>query len=549
MAENQNQKDFKLFAQNLRTTAVGAKFAKTLFTNPGSLTTQSIMAAFKALGLPITQEVQITAEMAQIIVSGQTINSGLQAGKSVSDLSGAVNTSMASFKALSRIAETNGWLDSDTASVIQIGTSITMIVNSAGTNVAAWISLCLDLAQAQAQKQGLADMRAIINAQDLYRARVSPQAKILGETFKDFQEKKISVYGMIAKMAVETPDLWPQVINQDSPFVKAFPDLMMLPVVPDAVEGYGSAEIRGNWPWPARGSYVIARWNSYKSIDFQTLGTKFDRELAAEYFFESLIRPWVACYAIANQEIVGRGNMSMESVAAISYLVNPSGEISDTDDYVKMLMGSNLTPFDLGDNILANIGNEFVEAGYVGRDVSFQECAVSIGISPKNLTFNAYQKDKEIMRQKLEQVKNSNDISVLVQYPYIYKKLQSYMDFEQVSFEKDPSYGGRLNGKFSENSVRAWRKLHNYIAVIQMMDTFRKDSYLSQTRFAQQLMPFMPSVDAFSDKVDYISYLSTTRAVNKVATLNIASLLGTTPDKLIKLTPDDYVGPVRYEIK
>ena len=127
-----------------------------------------------------------------------------------------------------------------------------------------------------------------------------------------------------------------------------------------------------------------------------------------------------------------------------------------------------------------------------------------------------------------------------MQYPYIYEKLQNYLDFETVSFEKDPTLGGQVNSKFSENSVRAWRKLHNYIAVMQMIDTFRKDSYLSQTKFAEQLAPFMPSVDYFQSEITRLNYVSTMRNVNRLALKNIASFLNAPSEKLVNVSKDGF---------
>lgn len=545
---NQAQLNFKSYADNLKKTALGVKFSKQLFTDPMSLSPKTILTVMRALGVQVPEGVVITAEVAQVIVSGQAVASGLEAGKSLSEMNSQTNMTTAGVRALTSIAEQQSWIDADAASVIRIGTSVALIAASAGTNIAAWVSLALDLASATQAKQGLADYRAIISAQDQYRARITPQSKILGDTFKDYQEKRISIYGVIAKMAVETPDLWPQVMTPDSPITQAFPSLMMLPTVGVGVTGSGTAEISGSWPWPAKGGYVIARWESSKTINFSTLGKQFNKEVAAEYFFETLLKPWIVCYALANNEIVGRGNMSMQNIAALSYMVNPNGEISDKDDYVKFLIGSCLTPYDFGDNILHDIAEQYVIEAYAGQDLSFHESAVSYGTSAANKSFSANQKDREIMRRKLEQVKASDDIVELVQYEYIYKKLKSYMDFETVSFEKDPTLGGRLAAQFNSTDTRAWRKLHNYVAVIQMLDAFRTDSYLSNTRFAAQLLPFMPSVDAFTSQVEHINFLSTTRSVNRLALSNIAGFLDAAPKELVKVNKGDN-GAAIYTIK
>lgn len=110
------------------------------------------------------------------------------------------------------------------------------------------------------------------------------------------------------------------------------------------------------------------------------------------------------------------------------------------------------------------------------------------------------------------------------------------MDFQTVSFEKDPSAGGKINERFSQKSVRAWRKLHNYFAVIQMLNAFRSDSYLSRTQYAQSLMPFMPTIDQFDELLIRINYLSTMRSANRLATAQIAKILGTNVNKLKRVS-------------
>lgn len=548
MAQNNSQRQLKNFADNMKKTNLGVTFAKKLFTDPNSLSAKQVTLILKSLGVNIPAEVQATVEVAQIITAGQAVNDAVQNGQTINDIKSVTNPGFAAVRALNSIASQNGWIDEDTTSIISYGMNTTMIVASGGLNVAAWVGLAMDVAQTIASKQGEADMNALKDVQNKIQSIMKPQAKILGETFQDFQNGKISIYGLIAKMAVETPAAWPQVITESSPIVAMFPDLMMVPTVQKTLVGRGESRIWGDWPWPASGSYVVSEWISTKTLEYMTLN-EMTKEQAAEYFFNILLKPWVTSYAIANDEIVGRGNMSMENIAALSYLVNPSGEISSRDDYVNMLLGSNLTPYDFDDSILENIAQQFLDDTYKDTPHAFVEQGISIGKVSANKGFNAYSRDADIMRLKLQSVQSNDSIWDLAQIPYIYKKLQSYMDFETVSFEKDPSYGGRINQKFSEQSVTAWRKLHNYIAVLQMISTFRTDSYLRNTRFAEKLLPFMPSIDSFEEKIQRLNYLSATRSVNAIALKNIASMLGVKPSQLVKQTKTDEVGPAKFLIK
>lgn len=536
------------FSQNVKKTALGVSFTKKLFTSPESISVKTTTAILKQLGLNIPKEVEAGVDVAQAIIAGQALASGLQAGKSFSDLQNAVNVTSGGLNVIASIGESNGWVDADVASTVRIGTSVAMLVASVGADVRSWLALGLELSMVSAASQGQAEMNAIMDLQDKYKTRISPQSKILADTFKSFQEKNISIYGVIAKMAVETPDLWPQVINPSSPIAQNFPDLLMLPTVNVNLTGRGTVEKWGEWPWPASGRYVLARWDSEKSMNFQTLDKKFDKETAAQFFFELLLRPWVTAYSIANDEIVTRGNMSMANIAALTYLVKPDGEISDRYDYVNMLQGACLTPFDFGDRILEDISKQYVQEMYKGIDTSFHEQALSFGVNASNKNFQVYQKDVDTMRIKLEQVQESDDISILTKYPYIYGKLQKYMDFEETSFEKDPTVGGKINEKFTQKSVRAWRQLHNYFAVIQMLNAFRTDSYLSQTAYAKTLLPFMPSIDQFDASVQQLNYLSTMRSANRLSLANIAKLLGVKNSNLKRITGVEDVGATKFKI-
>lgn len=538
---NEQQRQLRIFADNLKKTSLGINFSRKLFTDPYSLSPKQITETLKALGVNVPAEVQATAEVAQIISTGQAIKQAYDAGQ---DIRSMTNASAASIRAVNLIARENNWIDSDTASVVSYGANIALILSSGGANVAGWIGLAMDVASTVATKQGEADMAALKNLSTNLQKRVSGQVKILGETFKDFQEERISVFGLISKMAVETPDLWPQIVNQNSPFAQMFPELLMLPVTTATITGQGSSSIRGDWPWPASGSYIIRSWSSKKSISISSID-KMSKEDAAEYFFNILLKPWLWAYMIANDEIVSRGNMAMENIAALSFMVNPSGEISASEDYVNMLLGAQLTPYDFGDPILESIAGDFVNSAYVGIDTMYKEQAISYSNTNANAGFRGLTRDQEIMRLKLLEVKRTDDIWTLVKYPYIYNRLKSYMDFEQVSFEKDPTMGGKINERFTENSVTAWRKLHNYMAVLNMLETFRTDSYLRNTKFAEQLLPFMPSAVSFEKKVQEISYLSTMRSINSLAEKNLAQILNVKPTQLKKVSSE---GAAKFEI-
>jgi hypothetical protein len=540
--ESQQLKDLKKFSENLKRTRLGTEFTKRLFTEPSSISPAQITNIMKALGYNVPREVQMTADVAQVITSGQAIKSGIdayQVASDAKDIQSATNATAGAIQTISMIAEKNGAIGSDEASLVRVGTSIGMLVASGGTDVKAWVSLALELNMVNAKNQGLAEYRAITDAIQNYKTRINPQINALAEIQLGLASGDLSSFGVIAKLAVEAPDLWPQVINKDTQLGQIFPDLLALPVVNSQVSGSGYSRIWGNYPWG--GEYTIRSWSASRSIDVVTLEKNFTKEIAADFLYNLYIVPWVNVYSFVNNEIVNNGNMSIQNIAALSFLTyGANAEISEKENYVNLLMGTHLTPYDLGDNILDSIASQYVETVYAKADKTFHEQALSFTVNPLNRGFVGFSKDNDIARRKLLEVKQSDDIVNLVQYPFIFQRLQSYMDFQTTSFEKTNSEQSRkfvqvFNQGQATSDLRSWRKLNNYITVLKLLDTFRNDSYLKTTKYAQNLLPFMPSVDTFDKKVTFLNELSMGRNINALAKANIAGFIGTTSNNLVKV--------------
>lgn len=549
MAKDQNLKNLQKFSQNLRRTRLGVEFSKRLFTNPSSISNDQIANVMRALGYDVPKEIKMAADAAQVIVAGQAIKDGIDAYETFNDIQSLTETTATSVRTIAAIAERNDLMDKDTAGVARLGANVGMLVASCGTDVRSWVDLALQVTEVVASNQQLANYRALCDAQVKFRDRLNPQISAMTDIQIGLAKGDLSTFGMIAKLAVDAPDLWPQYINKDTQLGQLFPDLLTLPITDSAVVGYGESKIWGNLPFG--GSYTIASWSSARGIDFKTLGKKFTKELAADFLFNLYVAPWVNVYSAVNNEIVLKGNMTIDNIAAISYLsYGANSEISDKTDYVKLLLATHLTPYDLDDLILDDISKKYVDSFYKDKDTNFYEQAISFSINPRNTGFNNLNKDQEKMRLSLLRVKQTDDIVELVQYPYIYKKLQSYMDFEETSFEKNKTLESeKLVKVFGQpKDLRSWRKINNYIATLQLLDTFRNDSYLKNTKYAEMLLPFMPSIDSFDKKIVRLNELSMARNINALALSNVAEFLGTSSDKLVKVN-NGAVGAAIYTVK
>ena len=120
MASLQDSKKALQLSQNIKKTALGTKFVKTLFTSPESLNAKSTTLILKQLGLEIPEGVLIANDAAQVIVSGQAISDGLDAGKSFSDMQNSVSVTASIGSATNgvTIVSTNPVIDILTQEVI-----------------------------------------------------------------------------------------------------------------------------------------------------------------------------------------------------------------------------------------------------------------------------------------------------------------------------------------------------------------------------------------------------------------------------------------------
>lgn len=539
----------KQFQENMKKTALGLKFGKKLFTNPSSLNPAQITQILVLMGADIPKDVQVGVEAAQLIVAGGTAYETAKTAESATDIQTATNQTAASIRLLSKIAERQKWLDQDSASIISIGADATMLIASGGADATAWVSLAADLAQVCANKAGIAEAQAVHDLQNNFNKFMVPQKQAAARLILDLQNSRISIYGYLAGIAAESPASWPQLIDQNSKLKEYFPELNFVPIVTGTIKGYGSSEMWGEWPWPLSGRYVLSRTESSRELNYTTLAGSFTKDGAAEFIFNLLLKPWIVAYQYANNEIVGGGNASIATTAVLSMIAqNPgSAEISSSYDYVQAMIGANLTPIDLGEkNIMYKISDEYVSQQLIARhvDQTFHEAGVSTGKENPGLRISSeahYNVKKEVSR-----ILKSGNIQDFANFAPFKQSLQEYFDFQTLSFEKDPTLGGQLNKKFTNPQVTSWRKISNFIAVMNVISQFRHDSYLKDTPFAQNVAPYIPDAADFDARFKSLSSLSLARNMQILTKREISFYTGIPVSKLVKLNE---TGPAKYGSK
>ncbi|MEO8839783.1 MAG: hypothetical protein ABI351_13865 [Herbaspirillum sp.] len=540
--------DFINMQKNLQTSALGAQFLKSLYLNPYSLSPERTTALMQQLGLNLSEDQVIAADAAQAVISGAAIIDAESAGSNYASVKNSANLEAVSVKGLIAISQDKGWLDSDTASVVNLGVDAGMLIFSGGADVGAWISLCIDMASAVNTKQGQATMAAYADLKYKLQNIQSSQSIVISSAFSDVQAGKISLFGMLAECAQGAPNLWPQAISQNNGLLQIFPELSLVPVSTQQVTGQGESSISGHIPWPINSDYVIARWHDEESTAIPTIANApKTKEQAAKFIYEILLAPWTAVYKIVNDEVVLKGNASIQETAILSLMTAGDGIISPSNDYTGLLINTQITPWDLSDTGLFDYLIKIVATMTPASQKQYKTQAVSTSYNSMNLNFDKYESDLSNIQDIFSKAQASNNISELVKYPQIYAAIKSYFDFQPLSFELDPTLGGLLNAKLGP-SVTAWRNTKNFLAVLSIMDMFRNDSYLSTTQYAQHIAPFLPSVDSFTSQYGVLQALSIIRGSDSLARAKIASLLGTTSDQLT-LTNPGKLGPKIWSIK
>lgn len=528
------------FQQNLRQTALGVKFGKQLFTAPETLSPSNITAAMRALGMNVSKDLQVTADIAQVLVSGQALYDGIQAGTALNDLGSTSNPSIAAVNVLTGVLHSNGMMDDESATNAALLTGVLMIVASGGTNIMAWISVAMNLAAISAGKAMHADALAIEDLNRKYEEVITPQFRVVGETFEAFQKGNLGIFGLITKIAAEAPNMWPQAVQQNSIIANAFPDIKLIPCVSQQLTGYGSDEMWGEWPWGER--YVIQRWESEKSLDIESIGGNlgYSKEKAAAYIWQYLINPWTQVYEHVNNSMISQGHASVFHTAILSLMVGNDQEISSTVDYAGLLAAGKITPWDLNEpECIGRIVQAAINADGAKIDQTYKEAGLSTGYENPGLrSFYNTKVKGSLWTDKLRAAQNIQDF---LRVPMFYDELKKYFQFPTMPFESRPTAMGKFTGT-------GWRQMQNYVSVINLCDQFRTDPYLAQTRFAAKIAPFIPSTQEFESEFKRIQMLAVARNCNTLAKNNIADFLGTKASKLKRITPPNMIGASKWTV-
>lgn len=494
--------EFLNFSKNLRQTSTGVKFARQLYTDPNKFSPRQITMILRELGMDIPKDVQVGADVAQLIVSGGAISRGyeaaqtLQGAEQVKNVQSLNNLSEGTARAATGLFEQQGWLERDQASMINVGISVAMLVASGGTDISSWVALAMEIGITGSATQAEATMTAARRNINVYKNNISIEARNLQKSAEKLNRGQIGIFGFLSETTLNSSMLFDQCILQN-PKLKFIQDLIPgLNFLPRYTITQRNEASETTW-------YGEEKSGSH-NLTYQVIGRAKNITEAANLIFNYGFLPRVQPYVKIEKQIRDLHKVSFSDYAKLIALDNKNFTFDSTLDIQNKLRRQMLTPNDLGVDLFSNLD-----------DAEIKSKALS-GI------FNLIDRQPS-MKQVKDADKNGYINTVL--------KNQKARSVLEESF-----YYGQIK---IENQ---YRNLSDFIAMMDLLDLIRKDPFyifsdmtkLDRT-YIDQFMIF--DLDSWIKEMEMLQALSTVRKVNFLAKQNVASFLNTDVNKLIRINP------------
>lgn len=561
---------FLKFQNDIKRTAFGVKFGRALFTGGnGALNEKFLREGFKQLGLEIPPGVELTLDVAQAISAGSALSNAIEVYDGIDDLRSVTNASAATITAAAKVFEAVGWLkaDSDEMQMIRTGVNIATLIGSCGMNVQAWVSLALDFTSFESLNAAKAKMIAQKGLVDLVQARINPQATAAAGVFKAYQEKKMSTFAFVGRMAEVAPDLWPQFFPQFESWAPLATHT--LTVEAERRTWYGSSS------GTQRASYVL------ESI------RGFTPDQIKKFIFTNLAEPVLFPFYIANDAFEKQNKASLMTLAIMSTIGTGFDWIGE-GDLSPVLLSNQMTLSDFYEpQVLEYLEQEKdPEALYKSAGI-----IVSGGQEIRSLREQESELKRKFIyqnREVLEALERSGRADVIGRIPELRQVMAKALTYPNITpkeafglWNESKLYEYGRGGDVEKTaSLRLagpgvmWRSPRNFFAALAMIDELRRDEYFagwtdetidwgstsgilsekriegySSNRRDISTYDFLGTVDMFEGIHAEIQYKSVMRKVNTLAMGNVAFFLDTTPDKLLRVNRNDQSASAVYDKK
>lgn len=501
-------KEFLLFQQNLKQTAFGVRFGKTLFTNPSALTGKQITTAMRMLGLNIPKELELATEIAQAWSSGSTLVDSYQTYQNVKNaenLRTVGNATASSANLALNLAKDMGLIDEESASIVKVGTSLVLIATSSGANVGAWVSLCLEVFGSEQKAKMMAENLSKKAAYDWYTTAVTHQSWALQEHLKSLNEGKIGIFEFLSQAADDGSLLFDSAILKNPDFMRIFPGLKFIPVL-DRSHSFNASVT--TWYGDKEDASFTHKWRELYSMN---------ESQAREMIFHYVFKPIIMSYVNAEYTFRDKGRASLND-AAILACMSRGGRFDAQTNYEQMFLQNLLTPSNIGD------------------DSTFGEMPNFV----KSKAFS-FLKDNSLSKEQINILDKAGKIEILLKDSTAKRRIKDQYSYDEQVVAQEVYTGMGFN----------WKEVSNYIAMLDMIDlVVGEETFLpaAQKSLGPTAFELMPKVNDFKERLMNVQNMSLIKKINTMALGNVAYFMNTSPEKLVRVNGTD-IGAGIYRTK
>lgn len=577
----------QIVAKDFRQTSAISGLAKKLF-DPNEqlkLSPQLITSIFKAAGMNVPPGVQISADVAQIVISGGAVINAVEHSANIRSI---MIPSTLVLRSVTDLLQVAGLMpkDSPAAQILDFGTNVALVVASGGLNVLADLALVLNIIgqffsgipDRTKEYTDYARAMANQNAVKWFYERETGQAKAAALTFQDYQLGKLSSFQMLGKVAESAPDL----------FLNYFPELgyFLPPTIAQKCISYRFQKTDRGGPFGLSSKdYDITE---SKCINYQTILYR-KNELQSAFVNEYILKPYFPYQKIdtmRKEELSKYGYPDGSSLNGIKPHRNPVSRIRMQDlavlslfppyfqfvrgdfDIAPIMRSLQITPADLGYSVfndeLSN-GDFSTKPPSFGRTtfngVNYLDVVKEYGKpSSQDQALISYD-ERGMISSLLRDEKAGKILREWGLIPYLDKDTLDFMhtqaypkrkilqtnlaalDERRTSYrsnqEEAINYGAPTPDEISQHEDETgYRNVRNYWSVLQMAQAVSQDPYFMDYDVQAQLKGLVPMLSSLEVRHKQIQWLSAARKMNQLAVSKIASYYNVPTNRLRVLKPE-----------
>lgn len=499
-------------ANNLAKNTAFVNLAKNLYLNPDSMTPSSIVSLLSMTGLKIPKSVAIGVDFAQLYIAGGAIASDIQTGASIGSF---FMPSALAVSAGVGILEQAGLMDpkSPAAQILTLGTDAAFIISSCGTNVLADIKGVMDLCSALQgpNVSAAATMAAKQGLISYMQNREKTQVDAFSKHFADFQSGKLTALDLMTLTADESPDLFYNYYPQMKTFIPPVKMILTSTATVSGKNAFGQGKSASDT----------------ESYTFTTAG--FGPTMNTSDIWNAFVVPVLDRYRYLDARAKERMCFKMNTLAALS-MIPP---FIETFDF-------NWNPFPT----MQNYGLTFSDLGESDVIPDFVDLAVGVR-APPVVVINGQPVSDPVQKQayldaQATQTNYNQTHENLLKYDQEgnFPLMMKYMDQRSYNTIKenaapvwtDLSGDPRVIQAQMDDSANA-RNIRNFWSAIHLWETIKGKPWY-QSAYYEGEYDFLPTSQSLNQTVKDLTFKIHMRGLNKMAIKKVASILGTSPNKI-----------------